>query len=92
MSDGFELRPGALAAVGEGLGTAESGLGAAVGAGVGADAGASTALVLQVAGLQAEGMAMLGQALGRSAVDVAATVRLYQHAENTAAGLIPADG
>lgn len=92
MSDGFELRPGALAAVGEDLGTAESGLGAAVGAGVGADAGASTALMLQVAGLQAEGMAALGQALGRSAVDVATTVQLYQHAENTATSVFPADG
>lgn len=70
MTDGYDVDLGALVGVSEGLGQAEADLGVAAGPGVGADAGVSTAILLQVAGLQAEGMAAAGQASGRSAADL----------------------
>lgn len=82
MTDGYDVDLGALVGVSEGLGKAEADLGAAAGPGVGADAGASTAILLQVAGLQAEGMAAVGQALGRSAADLGGTATAYANAES----------
>lgn len=92
MSEGYDVDPDALAAVGNLLGTAESDLGAAAGAGAAADAGHSTAALMLAAGLQAEGMAALGQALARSATDLAATSADYQRVESTHAGAFPAVG
>lgn len=81
MADGYDVDLGALVGVSEELGQAEADLGAAAGPGVGADAGASTAILLQVAGLQAEGMAAVGQALGQSAADLGSTATAYAQAE-----------
>ncbi len=89
MAEGYDVDPGALGAVGDGLGRAEGVLGGAAGTGLGADAGPSTAVLMQVAGLQAEGMAAVGQALGRSAADLGSNAAAYAEAESMNAGLFP---
>lgn len=92
MTEGYEVDPGALGAVGDGLSRAEGVLGGAAGAGLGADAGVSTAVLIQVAGLQAKGMMAVGQALGRSAADLSGTAAAYAEAESATAGLFPGGG
>lgn len=92
MADGYDVDPAALGGVVQGLDRAEGDLGGAAGSGLGADAGASTAVLMQVAGLQAEGMAALGQALGRSAADLASTAAAYAEAESVNGELFPGGG
>ncbi len=89
MADGYDVDPDSLTAVGGALGTAVGDLGAASGPGAQGDAGESTALLLLTAGLQAEGMAALTQAVDRSAGQVANTATAYREAESGIAESFP---
>lgn len=81
MPDGYHYDEGAVAALGAQLSSAEGALGDAAGGDPDADAGRSTGALMAAAGLQAQSLSALSQALTKASAEAGGSDTTYRDTE-----------